>query len=1098
MTGWSPKPYPWFLQRTGTVPPSQSTKPASSIFQPFVLPEGADQPLAVLANWVALEALSPQTYRYPHELARDKTCVAKLIDPLPWTMGARARPGHKLFYQIVLGAVDMDGATRALIDAFGQDEERSRPERTKAALAVLTVDNRGIPVEEGVAVSSFGWALPIALMRKLEGLGEWPIIEPRITDEVADMFRAVDEAGKPLPVTLAQVHNAHTQLIRRFGLDKAMVEAPSFAIKVHHWFAAKTPPDPLLLNSFYINDLIRAQRMVQDGKAPPALASYLGITPAPDAIDLTENDTALEAIVAPARMPPTQWPARGGHPLVLLQQAAVNASQQVLAGHQGVLAVNGPPGTGKTTLLRDIIAARVCDRARAMAGFENPNDAFRRTPHASLFELDARLKGHEVVVASSNNKAVENVSRELPGLGAIEPSAATSNYFKSISDNLFKAAETDGETADKVPAGVETWGLVAAVLGNMRNRGMFYKRFWWDGELGFQLYLKAAKGDSVLIDIKDEAGRVIGQRPPKILASEQPPSPPAARQAWSQVRDHFHTLLKDVENETAELEALRSLCVGVPRLRQQVSEAYDRYMPFKVRYDALAASLTATTVVQSQAQELAGMRRHHLEDHRQLRPNVWSWLFQTMRWKAWRSEEKELIRGLSEARQQLRKAEEAYLAARRAHEVYVPECENAHQVYLAANTMLENQLADIRRHGKGLETHIIDEAFFLQPHDKKHLTTPWLPAGLQRKREQLFIASLAVQRAFIDVAADKFLTNLGQWMNLAPIVADKDKSRYVSDLWATLFAVIPVISTTFASVERMLAGMTEGSFGWLLVDEAGQATPQAAVGAIMRAQRTIMVGDPLQIEPVVSLPDGLVSRICRYFSVSKDKWAAPDVSAQVLADRVSPFAGSFRTDTGKRQVGVPLLVHRRCQEPMFGISNAIAYERQMVFAPPPAHPGEIGTALGPSRWIAVAGKADSKWCPEEGEELVKCLETLARAGVKQPDVFMISPFRIVAEELRRRLERETGLLAALGITDSHWLRDHIGTVHTFQGREADTVFIILGAPESTQQGARNWATQAPNLLNVAVSRARQNLYVIGSRTAWSGSGYARELAYGLA
>ena len=47
------------------------------------------------------------------------------------------------------------------------------------------------------------------------------------------------------------------------------------------------------------------------------------------------------------------------------------------------------------------------------------------------------------------------------------------------------------------------------------------------------------------------------------------------------------------------------------------------------------------------------------------------------------------------------------------------------------------------------------------------------------------------------------------------------------------------------------------SLGWLLIDEAEQALPQAAVGAILLTRRAIVVGDPAQIEPVAVLPDTL-------------------------------------------------------------------------------------------------------------------------------------------------------------------------------------------------------------------------------------------------
>src|SRR3546814_8396760 len=112
----------------------------------------------------------------------------------------------------------------------------------------------------------------------------------------------------------------------------------------------------------------------------------------------------------------------------------------------------------------------------------------------------------------------------------------------------------------------------------------------------------------------------------------------------------------------------------------------------------------------------------------------------------------------------------------------------------------------------------------------------------------------------------------------------------------------------------MLGEMPSGSIGWLLIDEAGQALPQAAVGAIIRAKRSIVVGDPLQIPPVVTLPERLNSEICKFFKVAKATWAAPEASAQTLADRASRYQPAFRSDLGPRRVGVPLLVHRRCLE----------------------------------------------------------------------------------------------------------------------------------------------------------------------------------------
>jgi hypothetical protein len=133
----------------------------------------------------------------------------------------------------------------------------------------------------------------------------------------------------------------------------------------------------------------------------------------------------------------------------------------------------------------------------------------------------------------------------------------------------------------------------------------------------------------------------------------------------------------------------------------------------------------------------------------------------------------------------------------------------------------------------------------------------------------------------------------------------------------------------------MLGKLPLESIGWLFVDEAGQALPQAAVGALLRTQRAVIVGDPIQIEPIVVLPDTLTNSLCRQFGVDPDYYSAPIASVQTLADAASSYVSEFQTNIGSRTVGVPLLVHRRCSEPMFSLSNTIAYSGLMVSAKSP-------------------------------------------------------------------------------------------------------------------------------------------------------------------
>jgi superfamily I DNA and/or RNA helicase len=88
-------------------------------------------------------------------------------------------------------------------------------------------------------------------------------------------------------------------------------------------------------------------------------------------------------------------------------------------------------------------------------------------------------------------------------------------------------------------------------------------------------------------------------------------------------------------------------------------------------------------------------------------------------------------------------------------------------------------------------------------------------------------------------------------------------------------------------------------------------------------------------------------------------------------------------------------------------------------------------------------------------------------------VFIVSPFREVVENLRevagnRLLPRS----------------NRLGTIHTTQGKEADVVILVLGTA-TDQPGSRAWASRRPNLLDVAVTRARRRLVVGGDYRNWS-------------
>ena len=62
---------------------------------------------------------------------------------------------------------------------------------------------------------------------------------------------------------------------------------------------------------------------------------------------------------------------------------------------------------------------------------------------------------------------------------------------------------------------------------------------------------------------------------------------------------------------------------------------------------------------------------------------------------------------------------------------------------------------------------------------------------------------------------------------------------------------------------------------------------------------------------------------------------------------------------------------------------------------------------------------------------------------------------------------------------------NVGTVHTFQGKEAPIVFFVLGADRQSR-GAAHWAVTEANIMNVAATRAKEEFYIIGDKKLYLG------------
>ncbi len=363
-----------------------------------------------------------------------------------------------------------------------------------------------------------------------------------------------------------------------------------------------------------------------------------------------------------------------------------------------------------------------------------------------------------------------------------------------------------------------------------------------------------------------------------------------------------------------------------------------------------------------------------------------------------------------------------------------------------------------------------------QAYEDLQMSNPWFDEAYRVMQSKLFAMALRVRKQFLYENRKNVKAALSIWKRQHEYL---ERKPVIVAAWNWMNMIIPVISSTFASFSRMCKNLGAETLGHLFIDEAGQALPQAAVGAIYRSRHVMVVGDPQQIKPVLTLDSNILYMLGRHFGVT-EKYLSASASVQTLVDAASQYGFYRKQDKSEDSwVGIPLWVHRRCRYPMFTISNMISYDGLMV---------QGMKKYGKTGWFDVGGMANDKYVEAQGEFLLQKLREMIAKNPKIIDkkekdvVYVITPFSNVAYQLSKKLQK-------IHFTryDEYEKPTNVGTVHTFQGKEAPIVFFVLGADQQSS-GAARWAVDEANIMNVAATRAKEEFYIIGDRKLYLGLG----------
>lgn len=341
------------------------------------------------------------------------------------------------------------------------------------------------------------------------------------------------------------------------------------------------------------------------------------------------------------------------------------------------------------------------------------------------------------------------------------------------------------------------------------------------------------------------------------------------------------------------------------------------------------------------------------------------------------------------------------------------------------------------------------------------LTTQRLEAG-RALLDATWDANLSTNPAAVDAARSV-------QSNLQAATTGGAGARQARNSLPDMLAAFPAWGVTNLSAGTNFP-LKAGMFDLVVIDEASQCDLASAIPLLYRAKRALIIGDQKQLIHITQLGRARNDAIAERWHLTDAQRAEFDFRAQ------STFA------VAASKVGTPLLLdlHFRSQAAIIGFSNRRFYEQQLeVCSIPDTGRGDHDTEPTVS-WLDVPGDAErgkggrswrnSREARAVADELARILPELRGNG---QSVGVVTPYRAQAEQIRDAVTKVLG-------RDAHTIS--IDTAHRFQGDERDVILFSPVVGPSMSKGQVAFAND-PNLVNVALTRARHRLRVVGNRSA---------------
>jgi len=261
------------------------------------------------------------------------------------------------------------------------------------------------------------------------------------------------------------------------------------------------------------------------------------------------------------------------------------------------------------------------------------------------------------------------------------------------------------------------------------------------------------------------------------------------------------------------------------------------------------------------------------------------------------------------------------------------------------------------------------------------------------------------------------------------------------------------------------------AFDLVVIDEASQCDIPSAIPLFYRAKSVCIIGDKLQLKHISGIS---LEEDCKI----AEECGIPGIGGRYTNDSLFDYSKKICETSNIKDVFLD--EHYRSYNEIMIFSNKYFYKpiegREMIYKTLESNLKFFKKGLF---WIDQTSNGQTtKFKSNENEvnKIIELYKQLTGDGLNDNISFGItSPFKNQSEKISRRLITENinqvGIINVLG-----------NTVHKFQGDEKDVMFFSPVISFGSTNGMKNFINyHSPQLLNVAISRGRSAVIVVGDR-----------------